>query len=291
MGDYRRPAALADALQLLAASPRCVLAGGTDLYPADVASTAWGRPGLDHAAAPPLLDVTALPELRGIEGGGGGFRLGAAVTWSEVAAAPLPPAFDALKQAAVEVGGRQIQNRGTLGGNLCNASPAADGAPPLLVLDAEVELASVRGTRRLPLARFVLGNRETALAADELLVAIHVPSPPSGAVARFAKLGARRYLVISIAMVAVLVVLEAGRIVEARIAVGACSATAQRLAALEADLVGLTPADAAARVTPEHLAPLRPIDDVRASAAYRLQAARTLLARTVAGLGAGELAA
>ncbi len=291
MEDYRRPAALADALQLLAASPRRVLAGGTDLYPADVVAVAWDRPGLGHDASPPLLDVTALPELRGIEPRGAGFRLGAAVTWSELVAAPLPPAFDALKQAAVEVGGRQIQNRGTLGGNLCNASPAADGVPPLLVLDAEVELASVRGRRRLPLDRFVRGNRATALAPDELLVAVHVPSPPPGAVAGFAKLGARRYLVISIAMVAVLLGLEAGRIVDARVAVGACSATAQRLPALEADLVGLTPEDAAGRVTPEHVAVLQPIDDVRASAVYRLDAAGTLIARTLASLGAGELAA
>ena len=93
----------------------------------------------------------------------------------ELIEADLPPLFDGLKQAAREVGGRQIQNAGTIAGNLCNASPAADGVPPLLALDAEVELAGRAGTRRLPLGEFITGNRRTALAPGELVVAIHVP--------------------------------------------------------------------------------------------------------------------
>ena len=102
-----------------------------------------------------MLDITGLGELRGIARGPGGLRIGACTTWAEIRDAALPPAFDALRAAAAEVGGRQIQNAGTIGGNLCNASPAADGVPPLLALDAEVELASAAGApppaaRRLP---------------------------------------------------------------------------------------------------------------------------------------------
>jgi CO/xanthine dehydrogenase FAD-binding subunit len=289
MGVYRRPADLADALHLLAAAPCRILAGGTDLYPADVVAKAWATPGLDRVD---LLDVTGLADLRGIAAGPNGIRFGAAVTWSEVLRAPLPPAFDGLKAAAREVGGRQIQNRGTLGGNLCNASPAADGVPPLLTLDAEVELASLRGRRRLPLAAFVLGNRRTALEPDELLFALHLPPPPAGTLGRFLKLGARRYLVISIAMVALVVAVdEAGCIAEARVAVGACSSGATRLVALEADLVGIPAVDAPRLVGARHLADLAPIDDVRASAAYRLEAARTLVARGLEGLVRSDLAA
>ena len=145
-----------------------------------------------------------------------GWRLGATTTWAELIEAPLPPLFDGLKQAAREVGGRQIQNAGTVAGNLCNASPAADGVPPLLALDAEVELAGRAGTRRLPLAAFITGNRRTVLAPGELLVAIHVPKPAHDARSAFLKLGARRYLVISIAMAAATLEIEDGRVADAR---------------------------------------------------------------------------
>ena len=289
MGTYRRPTSLAAALDILAANRCRVLAGGTDLYPADVAARAWGQ---RSAFADDLLDVGAVAELRGIAVGRSGIRLGATTTWRELAEAGLPPACAGLALAAGEIGGRQIQARGTLGGNLCNASPAADGFPPLLTLDAEVELASIRGTRRLPLQEFVLGSRRTALAADELLVAIHLPRPPDGARGAFAKLGARRYLVISIVMVAVVGKLDdAGSIAHVRVAVGACAPVARRLVSLEAELVGLTPRQAARAVTAAHLYALEPIDDVRATAAYRLRAAEVLVARALTSLAALERAA
>jgi CO/xanthine dehydrogenase FAD-binding subunit len=123
----------------------------------------------------------------------------------------------------------QIQNSGTVAGNLCNASPAADGVPPLLALDASVELASVAGTRRLKLDDFILGPRRTARRADELLAAILIPKPRAAAHSHFLKLGARRYLVISIAMVAAAIESERGKITTARVAVGACGPVAQRL--------------------------------------------------------------
>src|SRR6478672_7928046 len=159
MGDYLRPVTLEEALQALA-RPWTVLAGGTDFYPARV-----GRAIDDN-----VLDIGGIAALRGIAERPDGWRLGATTTWSELIETPLPPLFDGLKQAACEIGGRQIQNAGTVAGNLCNASPAADGVPPLLALGAEVELAGRAGTRRLPLSAFITGNRRTVLAPGELLV-------------------------------------------------------------------------------------------------------------------------
>jgi CO/xanthine dehydrogenase FAD-binding subunit len=274
MGNYLRPHRLEEALLALA-RPHTVLAGGTDFYPARVGRT----------IAEDILDIGAIAVLRSISSISTGWRLGATTTWSELLEADLPPLFDGLKQAAREIGGRQIQNAGTLAGNLCNASPAADGVPCLLALDAEVELASRAATRRVPLDRFITGVRRTALAPDELLVAIHVPKPAHEARSAFLKLGARRYLVISIAMVAATLEIADGRVANARVAVGACSAVAQRLPTLEAALAG-APLDGrlADRVDLAHLAPLAPIDDVRGSADYRSNSVLVLLRRLLAGL-------
>jgi CO/xanthine dehydrogenase FAD-binding subunit len=272
MGDYRQPTRLEEALDVLA-KPYRVLAGGTDFYPARV-----GRP-VDED----VLDISRIKALGGISDTPWGWRLGATTTWSEILEADLPPLFDGLKQAAREVGGRQIQNAGTLAGNLCNASPAADGVPPLLALGAELELASRDNVRRLALSDFIIGNRRTRLSSGELVVAIHVPRPATFARSSCLKLGARRYLVISIVMAAATLEIAHDRVRAARVAVGACSAVAQRLPMLEAALSGASiDARLAARVEPAHLAPLTPLDDVRGSAAYRLDAAVTLLRRLLA---------
>jgi CO/xanthine dehydrogenase FAD-binding subunit len=274
MGAYLRPRRLEDALTALA-RPHVVLAGGTDFYPARV-----GR-----AIDEDVLDIGGIAVLRGISADAAGWRLGATTTWSELLETDLPPLFDGLKQAAREVGGRQIQNAGTLAGNLCNASPAADGVPCLLALDAEIEIAGPAGRRLLPLRQFITGVRRTALTQDELVVAIHVPRPGNQARSAFLKLGTRRYLVISIAMAAATVEIADGRVASARIAVGACSPVAERLTDLEAALAG-APLDArlADRVEVAHLAPLSPIDDVRGSAAYRGDATVTVLRRLLRGL-------
>jgi CO/xanthine dehydrogenase FAD-binding subunit len=274
MGAYLRPHRLDEALNALA-RPHTVLAGGTDFYPARV-----GRPIVED-----VLDIGAIAELRGISSDTQGWRLGATTTWSELIEADLPPLFDGLKQAGREVGGRQIQNTGTLAGNLCNASPAADGVPCLLALGAEIEIASCRRRRRVPLRQFITGVRRTALAADELVAAIHVPRPRHEARSGFLKLGARRYLVISIVMVAGTLEIEEGQIVSAAVAVGACSPVAERLPALEAALVGAAlDARLAERIDVAHLAPLAPIDDVRGSAAYRSDAVLALVRRLLAEL-------
>ena len=268
---YLRPKTLEQALEYAADPDLTVIAGGTDVFPAAKQGQLPSR----------LLDVVDIDGLKQIEHGPGGVFFGAAVTWTDVTKADLPRAFDGLKQAAREVGSVQIQNAATVAGNICNASPAADGVPPLLALEAEVEVASAeRGRRRVPLSEFIKGVRETVLGRDELVTGIHVPSPPDNAKASFVKLGSRSYLVISIAMVSVLIVVDkVGRIEVARIAVGACSAVARRLAKLEADCIGQQVNEI--RVTPEHLSPLSPIDDVRGSAAYRLDAVAELCQRAI----------
>jgi CO/xanthine dehydrogenase FAD-binding subunit len=277
LSSYLRPLAIDDALAALASGPRTVLAGGTDYYPARV-----GQPCDED-----LLDITGLAALRGIEERADHWRIGALASWSALAAAHLPPWLDGLKLAAREVGGRQIQNAGTLGGNLCNASPAADGVPPLLALGAAVELSAQTGREVLPLDDFILGNRRTARRPDQLLTAVLVPKPRTArAGGHFLKLGARRYLVISIVMVAVaLEVANDGRVAAAGLAVGACSPVARRLPEAERALCG-QPCDRhlADALQPEHLAGLAPIDDLRASAGYRADVALTLARRAVSGL-------
>ena len=221
--------------------------------------------------------------LRGIAREHDRWRLGALTTWTDLLRVPLPPQFDGLKRAAAEVGGRQIQNAGTLAGNLCNASPAADGVPPLLSLSAEVELASLRGTRRVPLAEFILGSRSTACRPDELVSAILVPQHGADARATFLKLGARRYLVISIVMVAALLEADAkGHITHAAVAVGACAPVARRLPELERRLLGQSrSSDLGGLARSSDLDVLAPISDVRGTAAYRIDAALTLVQRAL----------
>ena len=269
--SFHAPTQLTEALDLAAAGAGVVVAGGTDVYPAL-------RQGQRPDA---FVDITRIEGLRGITHTAEGIRIGAATTWTDLIRAELPPAFDALKQAAREVGSVQIQNAGTLAGNLCNASPAADGVPPLLVLDAQVELTSAaRGTRVLPLSAFITGVRQTARAGDELVTGVLVPAPLQTATSAFEKLGSRRYLVISIAMTAALIDCDgAGKITMARVAVGACSAVAQRLQGLEATLIGQDAHDP--QISEETLNVLTPISDVRGSAAYRSDVAAVQIARAI----------
>ena len=270
---YSRPKTLDAAVHVLAQDGGQILSGGTDFFPA------LG----DRPAPERVIDISGLSEIKGIAVEADHIRIGGLTTWSQLVATPLPRCFDGLKSAAREIGGIQIQNRGTVAGNLCNASPAADSVPPLLALDAEVELVSRSGTRRLALADFIVGNRKTVRRPDEILANVFVPRTLDDARSAFLKLGARRYLVISIAMVAAVVKTDnAGRVAQARVAVGSCSAAARRLTALEHALVGVparTGLGAIAKA--EHLAQLSPIDDVRATASYRNDAALTLVGRAL----------
>lgn len=275
---YFSPTHLDEALALLAERPRQLVAGGTDHFPAR------GRAPVTQD----IVDLTRLAGLRGIRHApDGGTTIGATTTWTDIIRAELPPAFDGLKAAAREVGSVQIQNAGTVAGNLCNASPAADGVPALLTLDAKVEIAGPGGTRQLALPDFIRGPRQTALDPGELVVAIHVPAVPAQARSAFQKAGARKYLVISIAMTAVLVVLDnQRRIAQARVAVGSCSAVALRLTRLERDLIG-QPFDQI-EISADHLTDLAPISDIRADATYRSEIVPHQIRRAILEAGAAH---
>ncbi len=276
MERYAQPTSVKEAAELLAADAWVMLAGGTDFYP-----------GLGEGPiSGPVLDISRIDALRGIsrDEDNAGWRIGALATWTQlVRADALPASFDCLKQAALEVGSVQIQNRATIVGNICNASPAADGVPALLVLDAEVELTSIHATRRLALSEFLQGNRQTARRRDEIVTGIFIPDSSTQGSSAFFKLGARRYLVISIAMVAARIEHDdAGLVKSAAVSVGACSVVAQRLTSLENELVGVKLVDSHSIPEARHLDCLSPIDDVRAPAGYRLDAALEGVRRALA---------
>lgn len=269
---YAKPKNVDEALALLGEAPWHILAGGTDFYPA-----LGNRPLSEN-----ILDINGLSGLRGISEIDAHVVIGACTTWTDIIRHDLPAAFDGLKLAAREVGSVQIQNRASVAGNLCNASPAADGVPPLLTLVAEVELRSAGATRYLPLENFILGNRRTALQPNEMVTAIRIPKSSAAGAGTFVKLGARRYLVISIAMAAARIVVEEEVVAEAAIAVGSCSLVAKRLTGLEAALRGLTVGPALAEaVASTPLPELAPIDDVRGTAEYRHEAAREIVSRAL----------
>jgi CO/xanthine dehydrogenase FAD-binding subunit len=270
---YFRPSTLDEAIHVLASSGGQILAGGTDFFPS------LG----DRPVTGTVVDISGLREIRGVVAEAKHIRIGGLTTWTEVIQAPLPRCFDGLKAAAREIGSIQIQNRATVAGNLCNASPAADSVPPLLALDAEVELTSHEATRRLPLADFIVGNRKTLRQPGEILSQIFVPRTVENAASVFLKLGARRYLVISIAMVAAVIQKNsAGQVSDARVSVGSCSVVAQRLPELERALLGMSMAPGLGiAATARHLKDLSPIGDVRATAGYRLDAALRLVRRAL----------
>jgi CO/xanthine dehydrogenase FAD-binding subunit len=270
---FFRPGTLDEALEALARTHGTILAGGTDLFPALTGSALKG----------PVIDISAVAGLTGIRSTRPHFHIGGRTTWSELLAAPLPRGFDGLRAAAREIGSVQIQNQATVAGNICNASPAADGVAALLALDAEVTLASRNASRTVPLADFVKDNRRTARQPDEILTEIRIPRRWEEATSSFLKLGARRYLVISIVMVAANLVVDADRrIREASICVGSCSPKAVRLLELERALAGILVGPSMLDVIQEeHFSLLSPIDDIRATAVYRQEAAQTLVRRAL----------
>ena len=261
------------ALHCLSEDDFTILAGGTDFYPSLQ----------DHAVQSNVLDIWGIDELKTITDDGDMLRIGALATWSQLIDHELPASFDGLKLAAREVGSVQIQNRATLVGNLCNASPAADGVPPLLTLDAQVELVSSSSSRTMPLSQFVQGNRKIAKQANEMVSAILIPKASTAGSSSFLKLGARKYLVISISMVAVRIACDNNNCIsDAAISVGSCSLVAQRLSELEQSLIGeLVNSAVVGKVTVRSLSELSPIDDVRASKQYRLDATVELVRRAI----------
>ena len=220
----------------------------------------------DRARPPALINLNEVDELRGWARENGSLRLGAAMTYTECRE-ELGDVLPALAEASRTVGSPQIQNRGTLGGNLGTASPAGDSLPPLLVEHAEVELASPSGSRRLPLEQFLLGPKRTALGPDELIVAVHVH--PSGARQTFMKVGPRNAMVIAIASLALAVDRERD---EVRAAFGSAGPVPRLVTAPLAEADELPERVAAAS---------SPIDDVRGTVAYRRHALRVLTRRAL----------
>ena len=264
MGQYWRPGTLAEALRILRASQPRILAGGTRLVrgatPAD-----WDQD---------WLDITGIATMQGITATPGGWRIGAATTWTALLAAPIA----ALGQAAATVASPQVRHQATIGGNLAARFASADGAPALLALDAVLEVACADGIRLLSLARFLAGS---VVAADELITAILVPAATHSG---FAKHGSRQAVNVAEVTAAVRLDITAGRVSSAGLALGGCLQAAQRLPALEAALLGQPATGLAHLVTPQALAHLPLLDDFRAPAAYRQQVATTLLRRLLTTL-------
>ena len=267
IGQVGRPASLTELWPMLddGLSP---MAGGTDLLVA-------GREGSGRGVA--LLET--IPGLDAIETTAEGLRLGALARHAVLERhAAVQEHLPVLAQALDGLGSPLIRNMGTLGGNLATASPAGDTLPALLVLDAVVELSSREGRRPVPLAEFLLGPGRTALSPGEIITAVLVPLPPPGALQHFEKVGRRDALAIAVASLAALVVRDAdGRVAEAKLAVGSLAPTAPRCPAAEAALRGRrldreALLEAGRRIR-EHITP---IDDLRATAAYRREAAGRL---------------
>lgn len=253
------PRSLEEALRLRAANPGSVpIEGGTDVMV---------ELNFDRSRPPALLNLNEVAELKGWSRDDGTLRLGASLTYEEAMRAPLAEALPALAEASRTVGSPQIRNRGTIGGNLGTASPAGDALPPLLIEDAEVELASVGGTRRLPVREFLVGPKRNSLEPDELITAVLVE--PSGAPQTFMKIGPRNAMVIAVCSLALSADRERG---ELRASFGSAG-----------PVTGLVEAPLDQRESfPERVAEAAsPIDDVRGSAAYRRHVLRVLTARAL----------
>lgn len=283
--QVQRPKTLANALQLLADSVTgerlTPLAGGTDLF---VYLNAGTQPGTGY------LDLSRLQELKGVKVvAGGSLRLGALTTFREIGAhARIAAGWPSLAAAARVVGAAQIQNRGTIGGNIANASPAGDSLPVLLAHDAVVRVASVRGERSIGFGSLYTGYRRLALAPDELITAVEIPAPPEGTAMFFRKVGTRAAQSISKVVFAGLVHVERGVPDVVRLAYGSVAATPVRAPRAEAALLGAKPSAATLAAASEALAQdFTPIDDIRSEADYRMAVARNVLAQFLRGAHAG----
>ncbi len=264
---YLAPCRLDEALRAMADGDATVLCGGTDLAP----QTESGA----RRYQAKLLNVRRIEGFGGIEAGGDEIRIGAATTVSEIRrSAALADIAPVLVEAAEHFASEQIRNAASVGGNLCNASPAGDMSPPLLVLDASVELACWRDgavrTRRVPLDRFFVGPGKTVKLPEELLTAVVFARPAAGFVGRFRKSGPRPALEISTVSVAIGARVADGRLGDVRVAMGSVAPTPLRARHVEAALEG-RPLDAAtiASAVAATAEDAKPIDDVRASAWYR----------------------
>jgi CO/xanthine dehydrogenase FAD-binding subunit len=268
---YLRPRDLDEAVAARAAHPGwLVLAGGTDLMV-----------NANHREVPDgLVDLWRLPAICFVRVTDDAIAIGAGTTWYEVERHPaIRERMRPLAAAAREIGALQIQARATLGGNVGTSSPVGDSLPVLLALDAELEVASVRGRRRVAYRDWCTGYRTTQLAADELIVAAHVPVPGPATRTTWRKVGTRRAQSISKVMGAAAITLDGDVVTGARVALGAVAERPIRLPAVEAAVQGLGLGAAAEAARAAVRATIHPIDDVRSTAAYRREVAENLVAR------------
>jgi CO/xanthine dehydrogenase FAD-binding subunit len=257
--DVLTPRGLGEALEMKAERPDALpIQGGTDVM-VDL--------NFDRTRPGALLNLNEVTELRGWTRENGTLRLGSGLTYTEARTGELAAALPALAEASRTVGSPQIQNRGTIGGNLGTASPAGDALPPLLVEGAEIEVASVRGTRLVPLEDFLVGPKRNALADDELVTAVLVR--PSGNRQTFMKVGPRNAMVIAVCSLALSVDREWG---EVRAAYGSAGPVPALVVGSLREAAEFPEAVAAAA---------RPIDDVRGTATYRRHALRVMTARAL----------
>jgi CO/xanthine dehydrogenase FAD-binding subunit len=273
-----RPRTLDEALRRLEDDPALVpTAGCTDLM-------VRGPEALHRMDK--VIDLLAIDELRGIREVDGALDIGATTTFSEIRrSAAVRAAFPALAAAASVVGGWQIQNRATLGGNMANASPAGDSLPVLLALDAVVVAAGARGFREIPYTEFHTGYRKTALRPGEIVASARLPYLPQGSTQAFRKVGTREAQAISKIVVATVGRLENGRIAELRLAAGSVAPTPIRLRAAEKTVIGMAPGTGAADLAGREAArEVTPIDDVRSTAEYRRFALEHVVRRLVLNL-------
>ncbi|HEY7214240.1 MAG TPA: xanthine dehydrogenase family protein subunit M [Thermoanaerobaculia bacterium] len=273
-----RPRTLEEAVRQLAEDPALVpTAGCTDLM-------VRGPEALHKMDR--VLDLLAVDELRGIRETEGALEIGATTSFSEIRrAAAVRNAFPSLASAASVVGGWQIQNRATLGGNMANASPAGDSLPVLLALDAIVVAAGSQGTREIPYAEFHTGYRKTALRPGEIVASVRLPYLPQGTVQAFRKVGTREAQAISKVVVAMAGRIEDGRVADLRLGAGSIAAVPVRLRAAEEASRGLPPAEAADLAGRAAAGEVTPIDDVRSTAEYRRFALDRVVRRLVLGMG------
>jgi CO/xanthine dehydrogenase FAD-binding subunit len=273
------PRTLDDALAMLRDEPGVwrPFAGGTDL----MVLLEAGR--LEHRK---FFSIRHLPGLRGVTESDGRVRVGALTTYTDVRRSELLARhFPMLGRAARETGGIAIQNRGTVGGNIANASPAADTPPALLAYGAEVELVSASGARRVPYAEFHTGYKRTVMRADELIAAVLLPRPGEGARHHYRKVGTRRAQAISKVCFAALAEVEGDTLGEVRIALGSVAPVVLRCTRTEELLKGRRVDAELSEAASEELArEITPIDDVRSTARYRTRVARNLLAEFLSGL-------
>jgi CO/xanthine dehydrogenase FAD-binding subunit len=230
-----------------------------------------------------VIDLLGIPELREIREADGAIEIGATATFSEIRhSAAVREAFPILAEAAGQIGGWQIQNRATLGGNIANASPAGDSLPVLLALDALIVAAGPDGPREIPYADFHLGYRQTALRPGEIVARVRLPRLPEGSFQVFRKVGTREAQAISKVVVALAGRIEGERIAGLRLGAGSVAPTPVRLRATEEAVRGMASGAEAAEVAGREAArEIDPIDDVRSTADYRRFALGRVVRRMV----------